>query len=72
MDRKREQHVRKAAEELKDFSRYYIEAAFSIAQINRAYYEALIEKGFTQKQALELTKFHGASFEKKGGGGSNE
>jgi len=51
--------IRKAMKEMKDMSSLIIEVAFSVAKSNRAYYEALLEQGFTKAQALELVKSNG-------------
>ena len=41
-------------EELKNDSKYYIEMVFTIAKMNMAYLEALLEQGFTVDQAMKL------------------
>ncbi len=50
---------REALEELKSNSSFMIEVAFSIAKFNRAYFEALVDQGFSEEEALELLKVHG-------------
>ena len=35
-----------------------------IAEVNFKYYRGLVEQGFTEAQALELTKVHGTSLNK--------
>jgi len=52
-------------DQLKEGSRYLIEVTNSISVVNRSYYESLIERGFSEQQALELVKVHGLSLKEK-------
>lgn len=46
---------------IKEASREMISAFATMAHMNRAYYEFLVEIGFTKKEAFELTKIQAAS-----------
>lgn len=53
------ENLRKALEEFKDNSKYYIEVVAKMAKINRAFYDSYRSVGFSEEESLELIKNHG-------------
>lgn len=44
----------------------FIDACTLIAQINKSYYDSLVNAGFTKKEAIELVKVQGMQLQKEG------
>ncbi len=48
--------LRQAQEEIRNNFKHIIEQQNQIAHINKAYYESLLDQGFTQEQAIRLVE----------------